>query len=76
MIDEVDFLSMDLNCLRKSLNRVDIFKRVFDKKNRKFYKLLDKTVLIKSRRLLSLQEKINENKEILGIKKVKRKTRH
>ena len=73
MIDELNFLSMDIDGLKKLISRITLEQRLFDTKNKDYYKLLERYLRMKSRRLLVLQQKIEENKEILGIKKVKKK---
>ena len=75
MIDELNVLSMDMIGLRQSVSRITFGQRLFDTENKNFYKLLERMVRLKSRRFLTLQQKIEENKEILGIKKTKKKNK-
>ena len=76
MIKECDELSMDLMCLHermKYFSPLDFLNK--KKKNSDVYEMLEKRIQIKNRRLLSLKNKIETNKEILGILPSKKKFR-
>ena len=75
MLSECDELVMDITGLSDQASRIGLYNKVFDKENRFLYKKLENTIRIKSRRLLTLREKIEINKEKLGIVKTKKKNK-
>lgn len=75
MIEECDELVMDITGLTEQASRIGLYNKIFDKENRFLYKKIENTIRIKSRRLLTLREKIEINKEKLGLKKIKKKNK-
>ena len=73
MIFEINEIYMDTFCLRDQLSKISIYDLVFSSKKRIIYSLLQKKIRIKNRRLLILQKKVELNKEILGLKPIKKK---
>ena len=76
MAEECDELTMDIMGYTQLVSRIGFYQRVFDAENKKYYKSIEKTIRIKSRRLLSLTEKIELNKEMLGIAKTRKKKKN
>ena len=75
MLSECDEITMDLMGLSEQLSRITLYQRITDPENNKLYKMMRHRITIKSRRLLTLREKIEINKEKLGLKKSKKKNK-
>lgn len=73
LLEEYNVLSMDIMGYSQLISRIGLYQRIFDKENKDFYKLLEKDFRIKSDRLIFLSNKIELNKEKLGIKTKKKK---
>ena len=72
MVSECDELSMDIMCLKERLSR---FSLIRNSECKRLYNSIEKIIRIKSKRLLCLEEKIDINKEILGLKKTIKKNK-
>lgn len=67
LIFECSELQMEILGLKDHMSRFTLLKRLFSKEDERLYRLMEKTIIIKTRRLLCLQNKIEINKEKLGI---------
>lgn len=72
MISELNGISAEIYVLNERLSRVGIYQRLTADNEKKFlYSQMEFNLSNKSRRYLELLEKINANKEKLGINKKK-----
>ena len=73
MISECDKLYMDIFCLKDQLSKMGMFDVIFYGNRRYVFMLLEKKICIYKRRLSILEGQVELNKEILGLKQIKKK---
>ena len=73
LVDEYNRLSMDILILKEQKSNINIIKRATSPEYNSIYELMDKKITLKSRRLVVISKKIEENKEKLGISEIKLK---
>ena len=77
MIAELNEISTEIFVLNERLSRIGLYQRLTADKETKFlYSQMELRLTNRSRKYLSILEKINLNKEKLGIKKMKTKKKN
>ena len=73
LVEEYNILAMDIEGLKDQISRIGLVKRATSPEYFNIYKLMERKITLKSRRLLCIAQKIENNKRLLGISIDKKK---